>query len=24
VTNPRAIGLKGFEEPVEVCSVEWR
>jgi class 3 adenylate cyclase len=24
VTNPRPIALKGFEEPVEVCSVEWR
>jgi class 3 adenylate cyclase len=24
VTNQRAIALKGFEEPVEVCSVEWR
>jgi class 3 adenylate cyclase len=24
VTNPRPIALKGFEEPVDVCSVEWR
>jgi class 3 adenylate cyclase len=24
VTNQRAIALKGFEAPVEVCSVEWR
>jgi class 3 adenylate cyclase len=24
VTNQRAVALKGFEEPVEVCSVEWR
>jgi class 3 adenylate cyclase/ATP/maltotriose-dependent transcriptional regulator MalT len=23
-TNPRPIALKGFEEPVDVCSVEWR
>jgi class 3 adenylate cyclase len=24
VKNPRSIALKGFEEPVDVCSVEWR
>jgi class 3 adenylate cyclase len=24
VTNLRTVALKGFEEPVEVCSVEWR
>jgi hypothetical protein len=24
VTNQRSIALKGFEEQVEVCSVEWR
>jgi class 3 adenylate cyclase len=24
VTNPRALTLKGFKEPVEVCSVSWR
>jgi class 3 adenylate cyclase len=23
-SNPRALALKGFEQPVEVCSVEWR
>jgi class 3 adenylate cyclase len=23
VTNPRSIALKGFKDPVDVCSVEW-
>ncbi len=23
VANPRALALKGFKEPVDVCSVEW-